>query len=245
MNDLNITPIETNKNKIVLRELMEDCTIPKFPQSILLVGASSSGKTTLLLNLMTKEKMYKGYHDFVFLFSITAKLDDSFKKLKIKKDFIFDNEDDMIKNLDVIFKSQSKNVEKNGVDKSPKMLLIFEDLTTNEKLMRSTIFKSLWTLGRHLNMQVISMIHKYKALGRTQRLNAMNVIYFRGSLDESRQLVEDFTPPGHTKKEFTQMVEYATAPDKKGNHNFLYICNKLPFKIKFRRNFDTIMELKK
>lgn len=243
--DLDIRPIETNKNKIVVNALMKDCTIPKFPQSVLMVGASSSGKTTLLLNLMTRDNMYKGYHDFVFLFSLTAKLDDSFKKLKIKKDFIFDTEDEMIKNLNIIYKSQYNNVEKMGIDKSPKMLLIFEDLTTNKKLIKSTIFKSLWTLGRHLNMQVISMIHKYKALGRTERLNAMNIIYFRGSLDETRQLVEDFTPPGHTKREFTQMVDYATSPDKGGDHNFIYMCNKLPFKIKFRKNFTTIMELQK
>lgn len=245
MDVLKIKQINTNKNKIKVNPLMEDCTIPKFPQSVLMVGASSSGKTTLLMNLMTKKEMYKGYHDFVFLFSITAKLDDSFKMLKIKKDFIFDTEEDMIKNLKIIFESQKKNVEKEGVDKAPKMLLIFEDLTTNEKLMRDHIFKSLFTLGRHLNMQVIVMIHKYKALPRTQRLNAMNIIYFAGSKDEQSQLVDDFTPPNYSKREFTELVEYATGSDDKSDHNFLYMCNKLPFKIKFRKNFDLILELKR
>jgi ABC-type dipeptide/oligopeptide/nickel transport system ATPase subunit len=245
MDVLQIKPIKTNKSQIKLNPLMQDCTIPKFPQSVLMVGASSSGKTTLLMNLMTKKEMYKGYHDFVFLFSVTAKLDDSFKPLKVKKDFIFDTEEDMIKNLKIIFESQKKNVEKEGVDKAPKMLLIFEDLTTNDKLMRDKIFKSLFTLGRHLNMQVIVMIHKYKALPRTQRLNAMNIIYFAGSKDEQGHLVDDFTPPRYSKKEFTEIVEYATSPDDNSKHNFLYICNKLPFKIKFRKNFDLILELDK
>jgi energy-coupling factor transporter ATP-binding protein EcfA2 len=238
---LKIKPFKTNKSNIKLRPLMKDCTIPKFPQSLLMVGASASGKTTLLQNLMLNKDMYKGFHDFVFLFSITAKLDDSLKKLKVKKSHIFDTEEEMIENLKTIFDAQKENVEKHGVDKSPKIILIFEDLTTNKKLMNDKIFASLWTLGRHLNMQVVALIHKYKALPRTQRLNAMNIIYFAGSSDETQQLVDDFTPPNHSKKEFTEIVNFATREP----HSFLYICNKLPFVIKFRKNFDTILKLKK
>lgn len=243
--DLTIHPIETDKKKIKLRPAMENCTIPAFPQSLVMVGSTRSGKTTALMNLMTNHNFYKGFHNFVFLFSITAKLDDSFKPLKLKKTHIFDTEADMIENLKTIFEAQKRNVENKGIANSPKILLIFEDLTTNEKLMRNHIFKSLFTLGRHLNIQVIALIHKYKALPRTQRLNAMNIIFFRSSGDETDQLVDDFTPPGHTKKEFKEIVEYATAPNAESEYNFLYICNKLPFKIKFRKNFDTILTLNK
>lgn len=242
---LKIKAFPTDKHKIKVNELMSDCTIPKFPQSVLMVGASGSGKTTLFMRLMTEKHFYKGFHKFVFLFSETARLDDSFKKLKLKKNHIFDTEEEMIKNLNIIFQAQKRNVELNGIMKAPKILLVFEDLTTNEKLMRNSVFKSLWTLGRHLNIQVIAMIHKYKALPRTQRLNAMNIIYFRGSSDETLQLVDDFTPPGHTKKEFLQIVNLATKPTEDSPNSFLYMCNKLPFKIKFRRNFENIIELKK
>lgn len=238
---LKIEPFKSDKDGIKLRPLMKDCTIPKFPQSVLMVGASSSGKTTLLLRLMTQKHMYKGYHDFVFLFSVTAHLDDSFKRLKLKKGHMFSTEETMIKAMKEIVQAQKENIENGKVSDAPKILLIFEDLTTNTKLLKDPIFASLWTLGRHLNIQIIGMVHKYKALPRVQRLNAMNIIYFRGSADEQSNLVDDFTPPGHTKREFSDIVAYATG----GEHNFLYICNKLPFKIKFRRNFDTILELSK
>lgn len=244
---LRIEPFKSEKDTVELRPLMKDNSIPKFPQSILLVGASGSGKTTLFIRLMTRKDMYKGYHDFIFLFSITAKLDDSFKKLKVKKDFIFDTEDSMIENLKIIFDSQKKNVEASGGvnNSTPKILCVFEDLTTNEKLMRDPTFKALWTLGRHVNIQVISMIHKYKALTRTARLQAMNVIYFRGNNDETLQLVDDFTPAGHSKKEFLVIVNEATDPDENNDHNFLYMANKLPAKIKFRKTFEWILSLKK
>lgn len=242
---LKIKPFDTEKDKIKITKLMKDRTIPRFPESVLMVGASGSGKTTLFMRLMVEKNFYKGFHDFIFLFSITAKLDSMFRKLKISDNDIFDTEESMIDNLTTIFETQKDTVEKVGIRKAPKILLVFEDLTTNERLMRNKIFKSLWTLGRHLNIQVIAMIHKYKALPRTQRLNAMNIIYFRGSNDETNQLVDDFTPPGHTKKEFLKLVSFATNPDKESKNNFLYMANKLPFRIRYRKNFDTILTLNK
>jgi GTPase SAR1 family protein len=242
---LKILPFETDKDAIKLRPLMQNYTIPPFPQSVLMVGASSSGKTTLLLRLMTETHFYKGYHDFIFLFSLTAKLDDGFKRLKLKKDHIFDTEESMIESMEIIYNSQKKNVENGTVKTAPKILCIFEDLTTNEKLMRNPIFKSLWTLGRHINIQVIAMIHKYKALPRTARLQAMNIIYFRGSNSEVQQLTDDFTPPNHSKKEFTEIIDCATQVDEESKHHFLYMCNKVPFKSRHRRDFELILELKK
>lgn len=242
---LKIKPFKTEKDKIKLRPLMKDCTVPKFPQSVLIVGSSGSGKTTLFLRLMTNKNFYKDFFDLRYLFSTTAKLDDQFKRLKIKKSHIYDEEQEMINALHTIVKAQKKNVENKGVSNSPKILLVFEDLTTNEKLMRDKIFKSLWTLCRHLNIMIIAMIHKYKALPRTQRLNAMNIIYFRGSGDENDQIVDDFTPPGFTKKEFKEIVDFATSPDEQSRFNFLYICNKLPHKIRYRKNFENIMTLNK
>ena len=177
---LQIKPFTTGKEKVKLRPLMKDHTIPAFPESVMLIGASKSGKSTLLDNLMNRKHFYKGFHDLTYLFATTAKLDQGFKRLKIPKHRLFDTEEDMIKNVELIFEAQKGVVEEHGIENSKKILMIFEDLTTNEKLMRNTTFKSLWTLGRHVNIQVISCIHKYKALPRTQRLQAMNVIYFRG-----------------------------------------------------------------
>jgi len=242
---LKIKPFRTNKDKIELKELMKDCTIPRFPQSLLVVGASGSGKTTLLQNLMLNPIFFKDFHDFVFLFARTGKLDDSLKSLKIKKKHTFTKEQEMIDNVKTIFNSQTKNIENGKIHLAPKIIMIFEDLTTNKRLMRDPIFQALWTMGRHLNIQVVSMIHKYKALERESRLNAMNIIYFRGSGDETNQLVDDFTPPGYTKKEFLEIINFATNPTPDSKHNFLYICNKLPFKIRYRKNFDLILTLNK
>jgi len=242
---LKIVPFKTDKDDIKLRPLMESNSIPAFPESIFMIGASKSGKSTLLDNLMNREEFYKGYHDLVYLFAKTAKLDKGFKRLKIPKHHLFDKEADMIKNLEIIFEAQKRIVEDKGASKSKKIIMIFEDLTSNKKLMNNAAFLDLWVLGRHANIQVLASIHKYKALPRTQRLQAMNIIYFRGSADETLQLVDDWTPPGYKKKEFMEIVDFATNPDEGSSHNFLYIAKLLPFKIRYRKNFETILTLTK
>lgn len=242
---LKIKPFKTDKDDIELREYMKSNSIPAFPESIFMVGASKSGKSTLLDNLMRREDFYKGYHDLIYLFAKTAKLDKGFKRLKIPKHRLFDKESEMIKSMEIIFEAQKKRVENDGAAKSKKILMIFEDLTSNKKLMANPTFLDLWVLGRHANIQVIASIHKYKALPRTQRLQAMNIIYFRGSTDETNQLVDDWTPPGYSKKEFLEIVNYATKPDNESSHNFLYIAKLLPFEIRYRKNFETILKLTK
>lgn len=242
---LKIKPFKTNKDEIELRPYMKDKSIPSFPESIFMIGASKSGKSTLLDNLMNREEFYKGYHDLVYLFAKTAKLDEGFKRLKIPKHRLFTKESEMIKALNEIFEAQKRKIENEGLSKSKKILMIFEDLTSNKKLMSEPSFLDLWVLGRHVNIQVIASIHKYKALPRTQRLQAMNIIYFRGSSDETMQLVDDWTPPGYSKKEFLEIVNYATKPDKINSHNFLYIAKLLDFSIRYRKNFDLIMRLTK
>ena len=51
-------------------------------------------------------------------------------------------------------------------------------------------------------------------------------------------LVEEFTPPGMTKKDFMSMVMHAT----KEKHHFLHINMKVPFNERYRKNLDTILE---
>ena len=242
---LKITPFNTGKEKIKLRQLMKDRIIPAFPESVMLVGASKSGKSTLLDNLMQKELFYKDYHDLIYLFATTAKLDQGFKRLKIPDHRLFETEKEMIKSVEEIFEAQKEVVSSEGVENSKKILMIFEDLTTNEKLMRNSTFKSLWTLGRHVNIQVISCVHKYKAIPRTQRLQAMNIIYFRGSEDETEQLASDWCPSGYTKQQFIDIIRHATQPDAESKHNFLYISKFSDPTERYRKNFDKILKLTK
>ena len=81
-NPLKVSVFSTNKSKVATRPLHEEHVVPKHPFRMILSGASGSGKTNLLLHLLTTKDIYKDYFDVIIICSPTAgKLDDSYNAL--------------------------------------------------------------------------------------------------------------------------------------------------------------------
>ena len=88
-NEYEITKLETAKHNIPLRKSMKDGIIPRFPFSILISGRSGSGKTNVLLNLLTRKEFYGSYFHYTVVFSPTAGAgDDVYDILKLPKENI-------------------------------------------------------------------------------------------------------------------------------------------------------------
>ena len=88
-NILKIIPYKTNKSKIKLNAMMEADIIPRHASSVVFSGRSGSGKSNLMVNLLTRNQFYKGYFDLIFLFSPTARSDDLPLYLKLPDKRIF------------------------------------------------------------------------------------------------------------------------------------------------------------
>src|SRR5881628_912243 len=83
--DLEIRPLSTAKHNIPQRPLMEQNVIPRHPSSVIFNGSSNSGKTTLLLTLLTRDDFLKDYFDEIHVFSPTGGSDDLYEHLDIPK----------------------------------------------------------------------------------------------------------------------------------------------------------------
>ena len=59
-----VESIPTDKSKVPLRKCMVDGILPKFPFSMMISGRSGSGKTNVLLNILTKDNMYNKYFHY-------------------------------------------------------------------------------------------------------------------------------------------------------------------------------------
>ena len=77
---LAITALKTDKSKIKITPNMKAGNVPCHPCSVLFCGRSGSGKTNLLIRLLTEKKFYKGYFDMVFVWSDTSDIDDLYDK---------------------------------------------------------------------------------------------------------------------------------------------------------------------
>ena len=241
MSDFKIEVLETDKSKIPLRGCMKQGIIPKFPSSVVFSGRSGSGKTNLLLNMLTRKEMLKDYYHFILVFSPTAgKYDDTYKVLNIpEENFIPDFNQQTFENL---IKTRKDLIEEKGIEwvsKHSRVCLILDDVIANRDFLQSSTALRLFSLLRHYLCSIYIMIQSYTKLPRALRLNCNGTYIFPSSQSEVEILKDEVCPAGLTKKQFEKVIDYATSEP----YNFLSINNHAKPKERFRRNLDEIINL--
>jgi hypothetical protein len=244
-NPLEIIAYPTNKSKIVQRPLMKADIIPRHPSAVIFNGKSGSGKSNLMVNLLSRPEFYgktnpkdkkSGYFDVVFLFSPTANGgDDLVKFLEIPKKRIFTDFDKT--KLDRILDLQDSIVTDKGLDRSPKMLIIFEDIQSDSKFMNTKSFLRCFIQGRHMNVSTFLCGQSWTLTPRKCRLQANNIFFFPSANSEVEILLNEFCPPHCDKKDFAKVVKYCTAKP----YNFLSINMRVPPDQRYRHNLDVIV----
>ena len=241
--DLSIRPMKTSKNDVYQRPLMKAGVIPPLGSVSLLVGRSGSGKSVLIANLLGRGEFYgvdesgKSYFDEVLIFSTTAgtELDDTYSNIEWLKPKNFEN-DLKAEYIDGIIQSQEKHIKEHGFGKR-KLLLVFDDVLSKPKFLKSPQFLKCFVELRHFCCTILIGVQSYTRVPRPCRLQVTCLFFFPSSMSEQEVLADNVCPPNMSKKRFIELIQYAT--DKP--YNFLYVNNKLPIKERFRKNLDKII----
>ena len=245
MSHLQVKPKNTNKSKIPTRPEMEIGNIPCHPASVIFVGKSGSGKTQLLLHLLTDKNLYKDYFDLIFLFSATAGegCDDLYEKhANIPEQHMFKPDKQGLKQLNHIVETQQKLAKKNGLDKTPKILIIFDDVAHAKKFLASDVYLLLHIANRHYNISTFSLTQSYVKIPRSCRCQVSGIMFFHGGTNSEKiRLSEEHCPDNYTYKEFESIINDAT----KDKYNFLFVNKQIDNKIRYRKNLTDILELQK
>jgi len=215
--------------------------IPPLGSGVVISGKSGSGKSTLLANLMNDKRFYKGHFDKVFIFSPTANGDDVQKSLNIDKKYVFTDLEEAPEILEVILNTQQKKLDDGEADKVDQYAIIFDDVIGDVKFMNSTSFTRCFYQVRHVNCTTFLCTQHFKRVPRVCRLQANFIFFFQGSQSEVETVVEEFSPPMYSRREFRQLVHDATKED----YSFLTINMKVGWDKRFRRNLDEIIQLDK
>ena len=242
---LEIVRFESNKHKIKERQSMTENIIPRLGTSTIINGKSGSGKTNLLLNLYLKKEFWgkqkesdkTGYFDLTFFFSPTAESDDLPEYMNIDKKRIVT--EDFENKLEHIFTVQDRIIKTKGLDKSPKILLIYDDMQADQRFLRSKIFMRSFIANRHSNTTTIFLGQSFTKTPRVCRLQASNIMIFPSSESEIALLVDEYCPPNTTNKQFYELVKHAT----KEKYNFLHINMKADPEQRFRKNLNIILSI--
>ena len=242
---LKIVPYPTNKHKIKQRPMMKADIIPRHASSVIFNGRSGSGKSNLLINLLTRPAFYgpekegeKSYFDLIFLFSPTAHGGDDlvqFLNLPPKRiDTTLDT-----KKLDHILETQQKLIETKGLLKSPKILIIFDDCQSDAKFLSTKSFLRCFIQCRHLNISTFLCGQRFNKTPKACRLQANNIFFFPASEGEIDLMVDEYTPANMTKKKFKEIIQYAT----EDRYNFLHINLRVKDEERFRKNLDEMINI--
>lgn len=245
-NILKIVKYDTNKHKIKQRPLMEQNIIPTHASAVVFCGRSGSGKSNLLVNLAERPEFYgktnkknpkSGYFDLVFLFSPTCHHDDLPQYLDIPESRMYDsNFEGPLKH---IIKTQKGIIESKGLDKAPRILLIYDDIISQKKFMNSEFFTQCYIQNRHVGISTWVCTQSFNKIPRVCRMQANNLFIFAGSGSETEILTAEFAPPHTSKKAFENLIKHATNE----RYNFLHINMRCPPEERFRRNLDTILTI--
>ena len=238
-NKYDIVPIETEKTNIPQKAASKLNILPKFPFSCCISGRSGSGKTQLLLNILTRDDLMGNYFHKILVFSPTAgDLDDTYASLKIPKENFIKKFDSSI--LETILNNRKAQIKKDGIEKvgkSDRVLLIFDDCIAERKFLESKENLMMFTLVRHYLCSVCILSQSFKKIPRSIRINANFTCIFPSLESEINIMLEEICPAGVTKKEFREIINYCTA----GRFDFMTINNHAEPKDRIRKNLHEIM----
>lgn len=242
--DMDIRPLATRKDHIDQCYAARTGIVPKHPFRFLLSGASGSGKSTVLLNLLKRFYVKdddSSYFDKIYAIGPTVKFDDLWKELDLPEDQLIEKPDKEF--LEQLFNDQEQKVKAQGIDNADKVLLAFEDIISHAKFMRSKEFLKAYVMGRHMNISTMVCTQSFTKVPRACRLQCTQVAFFPSSQSEMILMNEEFCPPRMSKKDFHQLMAYATTPDEEDSHPFLYIDHPAKPRDRFRKSFKRKLEI--
>lgn len=215
--------------------------LPSHPARVMFSGSSGSGKTNLILQLISNKKFLKGYFDLIFLFSPTGLVDDVFDAVIpkiIKKKHVFDKPDPDV--LQQLFDKQTAFVKEHGIDKAARLLVILDDIIDNKTVMNSKPLSQLFFRGRHIGISVWVSTQSYNKVPRALRMQLSNAIIFKPKKSEMKVICADACPGHLEHKEFEKLINYATAE----RYNFCHLFFEIDKDKMIRKNFDKLLNIK-
>ena len=195
------------------------------PFRLVIVGKSFlSGKSTLILNMLLRDKFYKDHFDGENIYIISNnKMDNKIRILKQEKEIPNDNFMEFSEpNLERIYEKVEEDcLEAISENEKPvNALIILDDVAFSGDLrakMNGTLSR-IFCNGRHCNLSCIVTAQKHSQLSTTIRSNASGAILFSNSAKEVESMAEDYNYL-NSKKDFVKMFRKAT----KERNSFLVV----------------------
>lgn len=238
-----IKPIDTEKHGIPQRAIQKSGVLANHPFSMMISGRSGSGKTCVMMNILSRKEFLKDYFHYILVFSPTAnETDDTYKCLNLPdENFI---RDFTAQTLDDIIEKRKEIIKKKGISwvgKNSRVLLIFDDIIADRSFLMSPEALKMFTLLRHYHCSIMCLVQSYNKLPRALRINANATIVFPSQQSEVEVLLDEITPAGIKKRDFEKVIDYCCSD----RFSFLYINRHADREKQIRKNLNEIIDINK
>lgn len=201
---------------------------PKTSFRFTLLGPTHSGKSVLISNFILN--IYKDVFQRIYIFSQSIHIDHTFEPIKkyikdeIKpgedEEYLFDDFNEAA--LSNIINQQMKIIEyqkKHNQKQLYNILVVLDDMVTNESTRHSPILNSLFTRGRHLQISVINSVQYYYGLPTVIRKQISDLFLFKIRNKKDLDAVIEEMSALADKTSLMDMYEYCTSQP----YGFLWI----------------------
>jgi hypothetical protein len=186
--------------------------LPQPNFSWLIVGSRKSGKSNFIRNVLMKKCYLSGMFipAHIFIFCPTVNLNRDYEALKIPADNIFEGFDKGI--IQEILTEQERLITTYGRNRTPNILLLFDDCAYGSALHYNSILNKLAMNGRHYRISYIVAVQTLKSVSPKTRKNLDAITFFPSNILEIDQVVEEYVPKKNRKQVAEILSNYSKIP---------------------------------
>jgi hypothetical protein len=223
--------VETLEDTNRKNKLWKSHIIPNHPSRVVFSGASRSGKTNLLINLLIAPEFLLGYYDHIYVVSPSCDSDPSWDAFRSAYD---PSEYTMMDAVDT--EELSELVVQHKADNSSRILFVLDDCITEENVQKPLL--QLFLRGRHINASVWVVTQSYMKVHRNVRMQATNLYIFDPSPGEADRIIDEQLVSGVSKPKLKGIIQKATCTP--ANHDFFQVNKQGPRRNIYRQNLDVV-----
>jgi len=233
-----IKPLKSARDGIIKTAGQKAYCMPP-PGTMVIVGSTGSGKTTIVGNLLKEPHMLKAYYDEIYVFCLSpcSTLIDNVEELKEQNVFL----DDDPEKLEELYSKQKKTLSSLGFKRTPHVLFILDDIVQSKYFMNSKVLTDIFFGGTHSKCSLWLLSQNYMSVPRRLRMNCHSLILCHGvNNTEIERFSDEWASAYLSKDEFQAMVKFAL--DKP--YSFLFVNGTHPNKrLMYRRGFCDVLTI--
>ena len=238
---LDIKPILT-KNKKAKHNNYN--LIPSYPNRTLFVAPTGSGKSVVIVNLLTRKRYLRNFFDVILFYSPNVNYEEEHIEIKIKNEKAEIKFEEKFKEKEFgamvhkLMKEQKELKDKKKPMK--KILIILDDFASDKKVMKSKTLKDLFFAGRKYGICVWVTSQYYKIVPPDIRTNAEHLVIFsRQPSSELKKIAEEISIGKYTKKKIIEIFDEISTID----YSFLHYNRKQPINKRYMINFESFINM--